>query len=152
MALKLIKEAIVGDYHFVSSTDYLVVTKGGEELVHLTSEEGHDVVEWLVTEGLFADPRLITKDTSGPAEHYKEFKTPIKPQKQEPKRPEVDPYENRKAKVSEKAAPYFEALGDPFLAQNAPVRSNDGKQAILGMETTDLGEAALKAGTPIIRK
>lgn len=54
MAIRKINKAIVGEYSFVSSPDYLVIeNSAGDELVVLSQQDAHDIVEWLVTEGLF---------------------------------------------------------------------------------------------------
>ena len=45
--MKIVHEAIINDYHFIVSPDYLVITKDNEELVHLDSKQAEEITTWL---------------------------------------------------------------------------------------------------------
>ncbi len=48
--MQIIKEAVVGEYHFIVSKDYLAVTMNGEELVVLNRNDAQEVTTWLFSE------------------------------------------------------------------------------------------------------
>lgn len=143
--MKIIHEAIVGDYHFIVSMDYLTITKNGEELVHLPQEQMFEAVGWLHAEAS-AVYQALNKGVVAPVvvpETQKEIRE-TSPDKMVEKRPQglaKSDMDERRAKVK---APL--TLGDPDLAGRAPDASPDGRQRIFGVEDMDLGELARTAG------
>ena len=140
--MKVLNEAIVGEYHFIISDEYLTITLNREEVVHLSYAEAQEVVPWLMSKiGHYRGSEAIIEP----------FKAPLvvtKPVHSDTKAwVGVDPYAGRSSKQSVPMK-----VGDPFLAESAPMRSQDGKQTITGVHTSDLAQDLLKAGIPILRK
>ena len=138
--MRVLNEAIVGEYHFVISDDYLNITLRGEEVVHLSYGEAQEVVPWLMTKlGRFKGEEAVIIPTSIPdPSTYKQL-VPSKPL------PSSDSLATRSATQSTPLK-----TGDPFLA--APESSADGKQKIFGVQTMDLAAEMRLAGVPILRK
>lgn len=137
--MKIINEAIVGDYHFIVGEEYVAITHKGEEMVHIPHNEAYEVFNWVT--------RLIT---TSPVDSYSDLikAEHAKTLKSVSTKPEVtyDPG-NRKAKNT---VPIGD--GDPFLAQKAPNSSLDGRFQIKGVMDEDLGKAVIESGMPVIRK
>ncbi len=139
--MKIVKEAIIDDYHFILGDDYFTVTKDGGELVMLKREELSDLVAWISSE---IKPRVlpeimrISQDVPG---HNKQWIGPIK--KAEPKTGDIvyDPGARTATQTVELK------LGDPSLAYSAGTMLPDGRQGIQGEQVVDLGK--LKSKGPL---
>ncbi len=144
--MKVLNEAIVGEYHFVVSNDYLAITLDGKEMVHLSAEEMQEVVPWLMSKvGLPAPKQYEPKQYIGGENNIKTV--PYKMADGPAYSGGTVPLESRTAvqKVPMKDT-------NPFLASSAPSSSSDGKFAVLGVKIDDLAVEAAKAGVPILRK
>ena len=145
--MKVLNEAIVGEYHFVISDEYLNITLDRQEVVHLSYAEAQEVVPWLMTKlGHYKGSEAIIEpfktSTVTPTLPMCGQNTEVKP-----KWNDADPFVGRSARQSVPMK-----VGDPFLAESAPLRSKDGKQTIAGVQINDLAADLLKAGIPILRK
>ena len=147
--MKIIHEAIVGEYHFIYSPEYLVITLDGKELVHLNKDETIDVVSWLAKEagitfgGMYAKPEIpVVVDTSkyeivrGPSNYPNKYPEPSS------YRSGVDELATRRA-VTTSPIP----ITDPFLAGNSPNQNSEGAR-ILGVDTIDLARVARETNSP----
>ncbi len=169
MAMKVLNEAIVGDYHFVVSDEYVhISTKMEPMLVHLSYQEAQEVIPWLYAKlsqyhgatailepfkPILADSRrestipvvggqiTLPGKLGGHGIDLKERETLQVPMFPDGK----DPLANRSAKQTTPMK-----VGDPFLAGSAPDKSADGKFAVMGIEGTDLGAMAKQHG--LLRK
>lgn len=48
--MKIIKEAVLGEYHFILDDNYFCVTLDGEEMVNINRSELSELVNWLKNE------------------------------------------------------------------------------------------------------
>lgn len=147
--MKVINEAIVGDYHFVvSDGEYVAVTKGGDEMVHLSMADAQEVIPWLMSKILTVRPMgVISTDTPLQAVDTSRKDNIVT---NDPKYKNVPSADTLAARGAKTTTPL--KVGDPFLAQSAPMTSADGKQAILGVQLTDLAAEIRKAGIPMLRQ
>ncbi len=156
MAMKVLNEAIVGDYHFVVSDEYVhISTKMEPMLVHLSYQEAQEVIPWLYAklsqyQGSTAilEPFKPIPVVGGPTTLLGGHGIDLKEREtlQVLMFPDgKDPLANRSAKQTTPMK-----VGDPFLAGSAPDKSADGKFAVMGIEGTDLGAMAKQHG--LLRK
>ncbi len=143
--MKVLNEAIVGEYHFVVSNDYLAITLDGKEMVHLSAEEMQEVVPWLMSKvGHTTEPKqFIAKAYPLPDRHGVQIVDR-----------QADTYTGGSVPLEARSAVQKVPMKDtnPFLASQAPNSSSDGKFAVLGVRVDDLAVEAAKAGVPILRK
>lgn len=149
--MKVIQEAVIGEYHFIVSDDYVAITLRGEEVVHLSREEVSDVIPWLYSKTQ-TSARILPEVMAIPAINWDREVAKASKEMAKSYVGGDKPLDSRKVEVSKEARTYLDAIGNPFLANDAPTSSGDGKQRIVGIEVNDLGLEAQKAGLPIIRR
>lgn len=121
MAIKRINTAIVGDYKFVCGEGYVhIEDMQGSELVHLSTTDFHDVVEWFITEG---DPSIS-----------KPIAPPVKTEKSSP----------RPSKAHEEEVTYDPGDRKAVQTVSAGPALNPGESA----ETVDLAKLAKRPAQP----
>lgn len=106
--IKKIHKAIVGEYTFVSSPDYLAVeNSAGDEMVHMTQSDFMEIIEWFMTEGGFV-PKQAEPATHGSDKVLLKKLNSLTP----PKKDEAVSYDpgNRSA-TQTKSLPLGESMG-----------------------------------------
>lgn len=156
--MKIVKEAYTENCKIVFDPEYVTIGHLKGEPIHIALSEAKEIVEWLSHELNRVLPETI-KVPSWEETAVKDLAKlprvngfPVASTDGKAYTGGKAPLESRSAVLSDVGKEYAEKVGNPFLASNAPNKSVDGRQAILGMEVTDLGAVAQANGLPIIRK
>lgn len=145
--MQIFQEAVVDGYRFTVNSEYLSITRDGESMVHLSHEAAKEVVGWLFGQLGHTAPAIHVTAVVEPPPLRREIPSTAIGMKGA-----VDLFAARSASLSPEGRVYAEKIGDPFLADSAPNRSSDGKQAIVGVEVADLAAESKRLGLPIPRK
>ena len=142
--MQIIHEAIIEDYHFIVSTDWMTITHKGEEVVHLNRDRMFEAIGWLNAEAsaIYAavnagrtQPQVVP---TTPIEHPEEHKvrTPTTPVRLK----EGTDYEVRRAKTTAILPKPDERPG------GEPSDSINGERRIFDTEVVDLGKLSAEIG------
>lgn len=142
--MKVIKEAVIGEYHFILDPEFFAITLDKDEKVLISREELTDLVGWLATEVALPQPKVPWQLVQDRPVYVNKFDIGPKVTCESHKDKAIDlandPLEGRHATQT---VPMH--LGDPNLAYQAT-------KGVKAVETVDLVLEASRAGATIHTK